>query len=508
MSQPSAGSPPGLVQAPWAPPPAQRPMYTPPPPPGLSPAVAILSVVGLLVVVGAGIFLAVKHHGGQATVATAATPSTATVVAHAAPTPPPPVPGCTLLGRSFQVGSAASVGGGMTMVLAGTHVGLGWVVPPQTEFGGDDPAMVELALEGNVLQVIDPEERSRMDGMPWSPYDIARVVPEPQADGSFAVRVDAVERGANGVRTERCGPFYSVLDDASQVPAVPLLTTTCWCRSMADIAPWVLTVRDPGQSAGMLNDEVILGATRTAQLDAASPLWNLPISVREVTNAPDPMARLRSQAIPEGLAAVAVPGQGYAVVFRHHEHLYFGWIDPELHPRGGLAIVPTLGGEPGHPHLAWNGSEVLLVVADRGPTPPHERHERPEPPPYMLYTALLHPGEVPTSLTRLATTDVGTGHEFAPTATSFSDGSWAIAWSFGLLETHDHSQEPQTVYLRHYRPDLTPLGEALAVSGPEGGSDPAMIVANDHVLLAIMAGRGSVRRVMTQPAVCATPPAH
>ncbi|MEI8258339.1 MAG: hypothetical protein WCJ30_21905 [Deltaproteobacteria bacterium] len=195
----------------------------------------------------------------------------------------------------------------------------------------------------------------------------------------------------------------------------------------------------------------------------------------------------RSYAL-EDPEAIAVPGRGWAYAFRLHGAMYFGWVSNRGAPQGDLMPIATGHRDVGPPRLAWNGRQVAVAFAlagARGGSPSALSVARADP-----FGSIGRPARVPT-------TDDTSASEFRPSIVGLRDGTWLITWARGPVVVTPRTPDLQQVYVRRYDADFGAVLPAVLVSGDLSASDARAAMVGDRVVVAMLAGRESVRAVRT-----------
>jgi hypothetical protein len=161
-----------------------------------------------------------------------------------------------------------------------------------------------------------------------------------------------------------------------------------------------------------------------------------------------------------GAASVhAVGERGFALVFRRAGAVWGGFIGADRKARGELVKVAGSGGAVGKPAVGWNGREVAVIFADR---PEAEGL-------YDIRVGHAPPGSIPQITEVLPLPRGGPGGDaFAPDLAGLPDGRWLLMWTEGA--TGARAVRAQTL-----APDLTPLGDPIALSPPAGNFGQGVI---------------------------------
>jgi hypothetical protein len=143
---------------------------------------------------------------------------------------------------------------------------------------------------------------------------------------------------------------------------------------------------------------------------------------------------------------------GYAVVVRKDTGVWGGWLNADRKPVGDLVQVVGSGGSVGKPMAGWNGRGTAVVFADR----PRDGGT------WEIRVGRSSGASIPTSTVIVPLPKGGPGGDaFAPDITGLPDGRWLLVWTEGPAG----SRAMRALTLA---PDLTPIGDAIALSPPAG----------------------------------------
>lgn len=315
------------------------------------------------------------------------------------------------------------------------------------------------------------------------------------ANGTIAPRIDRRYLNPSGQWVIECGDVGNVFASPVQTdPTLPPVLASdwnamYWCRSANVLEPFVIAGRTVVDGSGSLTGEARLFATRTPGAPLPDSYWTLRFNPEHVVSAREPSDKLRELAGPSKLSVAATP-QGYAVSFLHRSRLQFGWLDRDLHVVGALTQLPTLGATPGRATMRWNGSELVMVFADRAVSSDR----------YALRAARVAYGQAPqsSSFFSLASSSDMTQHEFAPELTRLDDGTFLLTWTHGAENARSGVQN---IFARRYATDLSPRGGPLFVLGSASDSEVIAVNGNRAVLVAL-SGTSGVRAVQALALHC------
>ncbi len=150
---------------------------------------------------------------------------------------------------------------------------------------------------------------------------------------------------------------------------------------------------------------------------------------------------------------VARDGAGYAVTFRRGGGIFAGWLGADRKPVGNPVRVVGSGGSVGKPNLGYNGRELAVVFADKAPGG-RSRWE--------IRVGRAPRGSIPEQAKVIPMPKGGPGGDaFAPDIAGLPDGRWLLVWTEG-------APGKRAVRGQTLAPDLTPIGDAVALSPPQG----------------------------------------
>jgi hypothetical protein len=193
-----------------------------------------------------------------------------------------------------------------------------------------------------------------------------------------------------------------------------------------------------------LGDSAIVAA---AALDATpGPLW--PITGEEALGA----ASVHAAGDTAGV-------KSFLLTYRRGGAIWSGWVRSDRRPVGDLVKAEGSGGAVGKPSGGWNGREIALIFADR---PEEDGH-------YEMRIGHASPGALPASTAVLPMPKGGPGGDaFAPDIAGLPDGRWLLVWTEGAAGS-------RAVRAQTLNPDLTPLGDPIALSPPAGNFGQGVI---------------------------------
>lgn len=352
--------------------------------------------------------------------------------------------------------------------------------------------------------MIDPEQADETAGNAVTPDAIGLVAPQLDGSGRWGAVVDHVMRGPAGGLSVACGAtrgeVSTVQNNGLGDAEVILRGNVHTCRTILAAEPFVVGVFAPlAQDAYRGTNELVL--TRGDRLDGLHSIVSLDGLARGLQGRPNEDARLRAQS-PKAFSGITVSNGNTLVAFRYRSSLYTVWVSPTLSVVGSLSRLQTLGGEPGLPYLGTNGSEVVVVFADRPASPRRRRHDPAvEAPKYSIYAVRVAANGVPSAPMPIATDGDRLEDEFSP-AIAPLPGGWLIGWSYGPREVHHDSTVDQRAYLRRLDADLAPVGVPLWLNPGNSGADGRFVTTGNRFVVAVMTGRSRDRSVMTWSGTC------
>jgi hypothetical protein len=234
-------------------------------------------------------------------------------------------------------------------------------------------------------------------------------------------------------------PAFTVLTDVEGGSLKPL-------ARVPDVKPFFIGAR--GSSV----------ALATSLTEASSVLWPL-----EGEGAPI-------------AARVQITGeQGYAVILRLEKTIWGGFLDRDRRPLGSLTQVVGSGGAVGKkPMSGWNGKQLAVVFSDRP-----SGGER-----YEMRVGLSPAGSIPSSSAVIPLPKGGPGGDvFTPDIAGLPDGRWVLVWTEG-------SSGSRAVRAQTLAPDLTPLGDPIALSPPAGDFGQGVLGVTEGYTSVVFLSRG------------------
>lgn len=180
----------------------------------------------------------------------------------------------------------------------------------------------------------------------------------------------------------------------------------------------------------------------------------------------------------EGLGAATVHGageNGYTLLYRRGGAIWGGFLGADRKAVGDLVKVAGSGGAVGKPGGGWNGREVAVIFADR---PDPEGH-------YQIRVGHGPPGSIPATTTVLPMPRGGPGGDaFSPDIAGLPDGRWLLIWTEGAAGS-------RAVRAQTLAPDLTPLGDAIALSPPAGNFGQGVVGVVGNYAATVFLSKGS-----------------
>jgi hypothetical protein len=168
--------------------------------------------------------------------------------------------------------------------------------------------------------------------------------------------------------------------------------------------------------------------------------------------------------------------RGHAVLFRRGNSIWGGFLGPDHKPEGALTKVAGSGGAVGKPMSAWNGRELAVIFADR----PQEDGR------YEIRVGLAPPGSIPKETSVIPLPKGGPGGDaFAPGLAGLADGRWVLVWTEG-------SPGNRAIRAQTLAPDLTPLGDPIALSPPAGNFGQGVPGVSGSYLTVVFLSQGKV----------------
>ncbi len=164
----------------------------------------------------------------------------------------------------------------------------------------------------------------------------------------------------------------------------------------------------------------------------------------------------------DALAAASVTtagDKGYLLTYRRDDAIWSGFLGPDKKPLGDLVKVVGSGGAVGRPLAGWNGKEVAVIYADR---PASDA-------PYEIRVGRAPAGAPPGATKVIPLPKGGPGGDaFAPDIAGLPDGRWLLVWTEG-------SSGKRAVRAQTLTPELSPLGDPIALSPPAGNFGQGII---------------------------------
>ena len=175
-------------------------------------------------------------------------------------------------------------------------------------------------------------------------------------------------------------------------------------------------------------------------------------------------------------ARVQIVGdKGYAVLLRLEKTIWGGFLDRDRKPVGSLTQVAGSGGAVGKkPMSGWNGKQLAVIFSDRPAD--GERYE--------MRVGLAPAGAIPASTTVIALPKGGPGGDvFTPDIAGLPDGRWVLVWTEG-------SSGSRAIRAQTLAPDLTPLGDPIALSPPAGDFGQGVLGVTEGYMSVVFLSRG------------------
>jgi hypothetical protein len=179
---------------------------------------------------------------------------------------------------------------------------------------------------------------------------------------------------------------------------------------------------------------------------------------------------------PAALRAQALGDKGYGLTFRRDGFVWGGVVDGARKPVGALVKVPGSGGSVGKPSSGWNRSELAVIFADKP-----EGGDR-----WEIRVGRAPTGTVPSATQVVPLPGGGPGGDaFAPDIAGLPDGRWLMIWTEGASGS-------RAVRAQTFGPDLTPLGDPIALSPPAGNFGQGGIGIAGGYAAAVFLSKGSL----------------
>ncbi|MFO0758599.1 MAG: GYF domain-containing protein [Byssovorax sp.] len=179
---------------------------------------------------------------------------------------------------------------------------------------------------------------------------------------------------------------------------------------------------------------------------------------------------------PAALRVLPAGPKGHAITFRRDGAVWGTWLDPSRKAAGGLVKVPGSGGAVGKPSSGYNQAELAVIFADKP-----EGGER-----WEIRVGRAPAGQIPTSSQVVPLPKGGPGGDaFAPDIAGLPDGRWLMIWTEGAAGS-------RAVRAQTFAPDLTPLGDPIALSPPAGNFGQGGIGIASGYAAAVFLSKGSL----------------
>jgi hypothetical protein len=195
-----------------------------------------------------------------------------------------------------------------------------------------------------------------------------------------------------------------------------------------------------------------------------------------LTEAPSALWPLQGEGKPTAVRAQIAGAQGYAVIIRHESTIWGGFLDRDRKPVGSsLTQVVGSGGAIGRkPGTGWNGKQLAVIFSDRP-----SGSER-----YEMRVGLSSAGSIPSSTAVIPLPKGGPGGDvFTPDIAGLADGRWVLVWTEG-------SSGSRAIRAQTLAPDLTPLGDPIALSPPAGDFGQGVIGVTEGYMTVVFLSRG------------------
>ena len=215
-------------------------------------------------------------------------------------------------------------------------------------------------------------------------------------------------------------------------------------------------------------------------LGASSFVVGVKASALSLADRPDAQATalwpLAGDDVPAALRVLGAGDKGYNLTFRRDGVVWGGFLDPARKPVGALVKVPGSGGAVGKPSSGWNRSELAVIFADKP-----EGGER-----WEIRVGRAPTGTIPAATRVVPLPGGGPGGDaFAPDIAGLPDGRWLMIWTEGAAGS-------RAVRAQTFSPDLTPLGDPIALSPPAGNFGQGGIGIAQGYAAAVFLSKGSL----------------
>jgi hypothetical protein len=179
---------------------------------------------------------------------------------------------------------------------------------------------------------------------------------------------------------------------------------------------------------------------------------------------------------PSALRVQAAGSKGYGVTFRRDGAVWGGWLDAARKGVGGLIKVSGSGGAVGKPSSGFNQHELAVIFADKPEGGDH----------WEIRVGRAPAGQIPSATQVVPLPKGGPGGDaFAPDIAGLPDGRWLMIWTEGAAGS-------RAVRAQTFAPDLSPLGDPIALSPPAGNFGQGGIGIAEGYAAAVFLSKGSL----------------